>query len=105
MSNLTSTIRPLAQVEAASTATIYNVVVATANNEVSQALSPSTKSFTIKVRGTSSLKLAFASGQSGTNYVTISAGSAFTQDGLDFDGTLYFQTPKAAQLVEILEWS
>jgi hypothetical protein len=105
MANLSSTIRPLAQVEAAATPTIYNVAIALANTEVSQALSSGTKSFTIRVRGSSSLQLAFTSGQSGTNYITLRPGVNYTQEGLNFNGTLYFQSPAAAQTVEILEWS
>lgn len=58
----------------------------------------------IRVRGVSSLKLAYVSGQSGSNYITVSPGAVYTAEGLNFTGTLYFQTTKPSQTVEILEW-
>jgi len=96
--------RPTAQVESAGTPAIYNVSVLLANTEYSQALSSSTKKFLIRVRGQSQLKLAFTAGQSGTNYITIPAGTTLNCDDLSFTGTLYFQSVKASQIVEILEW-
>lgn len=104
MSNVSGTIRGRATVEQSQFPTIYNVVVTLANTEVSQILTDSTKMLTIKVRGTASLKLAFIATQSSTNYITISAGSSYTVEGVNFTGTLYFQTNKPAQIVEILEW-
>lgn len=104
MSTITGTFRGKAVVEAGATPTIYNVSVPLANTEVSQALSASVKRFTIRVRGESRLKLAFVSGQSGTNYITIPPGCTYTEDEINFTGTLYFQTVKASQIVEILEW-
>lgn len=102
MSNVTTTIRgSIVRTEP----TIYNVSVPLANTEVSQTLSDNTKSFTIRVRGTCTLKFAFDSGQSGTNYITIYPGSSYSIEGLNFSGTLYFQTNKPSQVVEILEWS
>lgn len=104
MSTVTATFRGKAVVEAGVTPTIYNVSVPLAATEVSQALSAGVKRFTIKVRGNSTLQLAFTSGQSGTNYISIPFGCTYTEDGLNFSGTLYFQTVKASQTVEILEW-
>lgn len=98
-------VRPLAQLQSASSPTIYNVSVTLANTEYSQALSANTKAFTIKVRGTGSIKLAFTSGQSGTNYLTIHGGSTYSAGSIDYSGSLYFQSPKAAQLVEIVAWA
>lgn len=103
MSNVTSTFRSSAS--QATTPTIYNVAVPLANTEVSQALSTGTKSFTIRVRGHARLQLAFASGNSGTDFLTIPSGANLTQENLNFDGTIYFQTSKASQVVEILEWT
>lgn len=108
MSNVTSTFRGASSGSAltgATTPLIYNVSVPTADTEVSQLLSSNTKQFTIKVRGNSTLRLAFASGESDTNYITVTSGASYTADALNFSGTLYFQTNKASQIVEILEWS
>lgn len=105
MSNITSTIRPLSQVEAAGSPKVYNVVVPLANTEVAQLLTTSTKSFVIRVRGVATLKLAFVLGDSGTTYLTIPPNCSYSVEGLNFVGSLYFQTNKVAQVVEILEWS
>lgn len=105
MSNITGTIRGRATIESSRTPTVYNVSVPIANTEVSQGLSSGTKAFTIRVRGTAKLQLAFNSGQSGTQYITVSPGASYTAEGLEFNGDLYFQTNKASQIVEILEWS
>lgn len=104
MSNVTGTVRARATLLEAVTPTIYNVSVLLANTEVSQTLTNNTKSFLIRVRGASNLKLAFILGDSGINYITVPAGANYYADGLNFSGTLYFQTTKASQIVEILEW-
>lgn len=104
MSNLTATFRGRAELITPATPTIYNVSVPNANTEVSQALSGSTKKFTIRVRGLATLKLAFTAAQSGTVYLTIPAGGSYSEDGLNFAGSLYFQTNRSTQTVEIVEW-
>jgi hypothetical protein len=80
------------------------VDVVSADTEVSQALSDGTRSFLIKVRGACLLKLAFVLGESDTNYITLPPGTSYHAEGLNFTGTLYFQTSKDNQVVEILEW-
>ena len=97
-----SIVSPLGQPE---NPKVYNVSVALANTEVSQALTADTKAFTIRVRGSANLKLAFTATESATTFITIPRGANYGIDGLKFNGTLYFQTDKASQTVEILEWS
>jgi hypothetical protein len=104
MSFTTGLSRPLAQVQAGAIPTIYNVPVPLAATEVSQTLSDSTKKFIIRVRGDAKLQLAFDSGQSGVEYITVPPGASFTEESILFTGTLYFQTTKPNQVVEILEW-
>ena len=96
--------RPLAQVQSGATPTIYNISVPLAATEVSQALSIGVKKFVIKVRGMANLQLAFDPGQSGVDYISIPSGTNFSEDQIMFSGTLYFQTNKPNQVVEILEW-
>lgn len=88
------------------TPTIYNVAVTLANTEYSQALSASTKRFSIKMRGFSDLKLAYVSGQSGTIFITIPGGSSYEEINLAGTTalTLYFQSPSASQDVEVVQW-
>lgn len=87
---------------------IYNLTLVNADTEYSQALSPFCISFIIKARqATAAIKLSFVSGQSGTVYITIPAGSSYelpasvsTKAGIL---TLYMQSPVAGTVVEILE--
>jgi hypothetical protein len=91
----------------AATPTIYNVLVSTANTEVSQVLPSNSKQFIIQVRNSGSrLQLAFISGASNTDYVTIPRGCSFQQSNIDTPSlTLYFQTNQSNQTVEILAWN
>lgn len=103
MSNVTGTIR--GRLQESQSPTIYNVSVSLANTEMSQALSDNTRSFLIRVRGAATLKLAFEPGETLTNYLTLPPGSSYSTTGLNFSGSLYFQTSKPSQIVEILEWT
>jgi len=77
-----------------------------ADTEVAQVLSNKTKRFLIRVRDyTSALKIAFVVNESSTNFIGIPRGCSFSEEAISFTGTLYFQTNKASQIVEILEWS
>ncbi len=104
MSIITGTIRARATVEAGSTPTVYNVSAPLADTEYSQALNSATKSFMIKVRGSALLKVAFQSGESSSNFITVDLHCVLVQDALNFSGALYFQTNKPSQVIEILEW-
>jgi hypothetical protein len=105
LSNITATVRARATLEQSTEPTIYNVSVLLSATEYSQALSPSTKKFMIRVRGNSKLQLAFVATDSSTNFITIPQGVSYSEDGLSFSGTLFFQTEKPTQTVEILEWT
>lgn len=87
--------------------TIANVSVLTASTEYSYALPANTRLFSVKVRGNSKLQLAFTSGQSGTNFITVEMGNRYVQNDVILTSglTLYFQTSVAAQTVEILSWT
>ena len=85
--------------------TVYNVAAAVAGTEYSQVLSNNVKKFAIKCRGNAQIQLAFVSGQTGSNFITIPSGAVLSEDSLLLTGkTLYFQTNKPTQIVEILEW-
>jgi len=91
-------------IERGTSPTIYNVTCTNADTEYSQALPASTKKFTVKARG-GSLKICFTSGQSGTTYVLLEDGQSWSEDGIVFNGTLYFQSPAAGTIAEIIAWS
>ena len=86
---------------------IYNVSVPLANTEVSQALSDTTKKFTIKLRaGVGSLKFAFTATESASNYITVPPGCSYTDTDLQLSSkTIYFQSTRPTGVVEIIEWS
>lgn len=88
------------------TPTIFNLVVALANTEVSQALPANTKKILFRCRGAARIQFSFVSGQSGILYVTVPAGASYSQDLLLLpSATLYLQTSLPNQIVEILVWA
>jgi len=85
---------------------IYNITSpGSANTEFSQVLSTNTKQFIVKARGNATLKVAFVSGESSTNYITLSKHASLSQENLDATITLYMQCDKASEVIEILEWT
>lgn len=89
-----------------STAVIYNVTMTSANTEYSQALPPNTRKFLIKCRTSFAIKLAFKSGESGTNYLTVPAGMTYWEDQINYATvTLYFQCATAGKVAEIVAWA
>lgn len=91
-------------IDVATTPKIYNVAVGT--TEVSQALSANTKRFSIQPRGTTTLNVAYAVGESSTNYIEVGPGAAYAEEGFKAASlTLYFKASKAGQIAEIIEWT
>lgn len=90
----------------AGTPNIVNTSIPLAGTEVSQAITDNTKRLEIRSRNlNANLQFAFTAGQSGTNFITINAGSTLSIDGLDLvSATLYIQSDKAGNTVEILEF-
>ena len=88
--------------------TIANTTMASAATEYSYALPANTVQFTIKLRSTTAaLQVAVISGESGTNYITLPAGSGGWTEaikGRASTTTLYFQSPTASQTAEIISW-
>lgn len=86
--------------------TIANVTMTSAATEYSYALPAGTTRFTIKLRALNALlQLAFASGTSGTTYITIPYGDQLPITDVKGAGiTLYFQSPTASQTAEISSW-
>ena len=105
MSNVTSTSRPEASLVPATNPIIYNVTAVTAGTEYSQALSVGAKKFMIRCRDICNLKLAFTSGDSLINWVTISRGCVFSEENIKLNGSLFFTADKSNVVVEILEWT
>jgi len=90
----------------ADTPLITNKTVALKDIEETHTLAINTKTFTIKCRASSEIKLAYILGDSGLIFDTIPRGVRFSMNDIRFGGsTLFFQTDKDAQVVEITEWS
>jgi hypothetical protein len=85
--------------------TIYNVPMATANTEYSQALPANTRQFIIRSRTRGRLKISYTLNESGTKYVTIQRGNVFSDENIDFSGTLYFQSSNSSDVAEIRCWT
>lgn len=86
--------------------TIANETMTSANTEYSYDIPAGTKRFEIKLRTLNALlKLAFISGESGTNYITIPYGSSYMENDVKAGPlTLYFQSPSSSQTAEIKSW-
>ena len=82
---------------------IANVTCSAANTEYTYNLGQIRK-FTIKARG-GDLKLSFVAGQSGITYITIQQNQAYWEDLIKHPNlTLYFQSPTAGTVAEIIRW-
>jgi len=91
----------------ASTApTIYNLLAPTAGVEESQALSTGTRQILIKTRSNNAeMQIAFVATQSATLFVTVPAGCSYFDSDLNLTGvTIFIQTNKSSQTIEIREW-
>jgi len=87
----------------ATTPTIYNITMTNADTEYNQAVTA--KSVTIQCRGSYDVKIAFALGQSGTNYLTIKSGQNYFENTLNANITVYAQCATAGQVLEIIAWN
>lgn len=110
MSNFTSSAPAPASSSSAQGSTsplIINIPLPDANTEESYTFLAATKRFRIQLRGSATLKVAFTSGDSGTTFLTIYPGDCFEESdlGLLAGLTLYFQSSKPAEVLEILSWT
>lgn len=87
----------------ATSPTLYNDVCTVAATEYSRSLGECRK-FLIKARG-GQVKVCFTSGQSGTNYILLNDNQAYNEDLIHPTALiLYFQSPTAGAIVEIVKW-
>lgn len=89
------------------TPVITNLSLATADFEYSHTFPLNTRKFSIKPRSVSAtIKLAYSSGESGTNYITVPPGG-YWEDliGVTSNRTIYIQSSTAGTVAEIVSWS
>jgi len=87
----------------ADTPGIANISAPVANTEYSYVLPIDTKQVLIQAR-LGKLKLAFISGDSGTTYITVNYGCNFMIENIKTNSTIYFQSNKALDVIEINTW-
>jgi len=87
------------------TPTMFNLTIALADTEQSQLLPANTKEFIIRTRGLGSLKLAFIAAESGSKFVTIPGRANLTVTQLFSSQTIFFQSPVAGEIIELLTFS
>ena len=91
----------------ASVPKIYNVPAAVAGTEYSQALSAGTRKIMFKTKSTGAkIKFSFVAGESGTKFISVGKNTSHEVDDLNLTSiTLYFQTNKNNQTLQIMEWT
>ena len=86
--------------------TIVNIPISLANTEQSFSFPANTRKFLLRIRdGDGKIKIAFVPGQSGTTYLTIGAGSYYSEDVNISGKSLYFQLTKPNKIIELLYWT
>jgi hypothetical protein len=83
-------------------ANIFNVSCPIADTEYSLALPANTKSFLLKSRKSSKIKLTYVS--AGTEFLTINAGAVFKDDNFYEGQTVYFKCASADEVVEVVAY-
>lgn len=87
------------------TPSITNFTATLADTEYEIALPSNTVRFRIAVRGTAKLKLAFTATESGTNYITVWPGAYYLEGDISRANTsLFVQSSKAGEIVEVVSW-
>lgn len=87
--------------------TVVNMTLPNADEEYIIYLPPGTQRFTIKVRNSKLLKLAYISGESGTTYLSLFPGCSLTERSLasTTNYVLYVQSPQPGAVVELVSWA
>jgi hypothetical protein len=87
---------------------VVNVTMTNAATEYNYSLPANCKAFVIKLRSQGALlQLSFASGQSGTTYITIPQNDRYeSPTNMDLDSkVIYFQSPSANQIIELIVYT
>lgn len=87
--------------------TIQNIPALVAGTEYSFTMPANTRRFEFKCRGIAKLQFAFVSGGSASNFRTVSPGASYKEEGLVLSApiTIYFQTTKDSETLELTTWS
>jgi deoxycytidylate deaminase len=90
-----------------SSPTVANEELVDAGTEYEVTLSPNTRHFTIHARNGARLQLAFQSGESSTNYITIWPGSTYSSPITESGAfaSVYVQASKATTTIEVTTYA
>lgn len=85
---------------------IVNQTLTSASTEYSVTIPNGAGSVTIQSRTAADFKVGVTSGQSGTTYFTVKAGTAYYEMNVSSynNVTFYFQSATAGQVIEIIYW-
>lgn len=84
---------------------IINLNIINQGTEYSQALPANTKSFLIRSRNQGRLRLAYSSGGTNADYLTIPTGSSYKDANYYTSVTLYVQSTKPGDVIEIVAYT
>jgi hypothetical protein len=102
----TSQLPPIqANLVGASSFQVANITCVLVNTEYSYLLPSGTKKLKLRARGTARLQLADATGLTNTTFFTIHPGECYEDDMISATLTLFFQSSKAGEIVEIITWT
>lgn len=89
------------------TPVITRVAMTTAATEYSYTLPANCRQYMIKLSGSAVLQLAYVSGDSSVNYLTVPRNCFYAESDLKLTSTvtLYFQSNQSSQVAEIVAWS
>jgi hypothetical protein len=85
--------------------TIINGVIEEANVEYVISLPSNYHKLMVQARTSVAVKLAFKVSESASKYVTLKAGSTYSDDNLHSNNSLYVQSETANTVIEVLVWS
>jgi hypothetical protein len=102
LSNITTVISSNAP---ATTPTIIDITITLANTEQSYAFPANTKQYLMQYRSGGEIKYAFTAGQSGSSFLTIPVSGFQSSSEINTPSlVVYFQSPTAGTVFEVLSW-
>jgi len=88
------------------TQAIENIIIVNANTEYDYTFPIDTVGFFLHNRNKGLVKCSYTATESATKYLSIFPGQVYTEESRDLGGQkIYFQSPVANQVLEVVSWS
>lgn len=85
---------------------IDNIPIVNANVEQSFSIPDGTRRLRLSLRGNGKLQIAYTSGETGTNFITVPPGNVYEEKDISMiSKILYFRSSKPNEVLEILSWT